>query len=799
MTFALLLSFLALQRIALAKLTVEMMEEARTELKSGKNSTSDLPNFIVIFPDDMGWNDAYYNEGLTPYETKNMDLLAAYGTKLTTYYSAPGCVAARCAMLTGRNTLRNGCHEAAGDTYWGLNLNEVLIPEVLKSSGYHSVLYGKWHLGYYSWQHHPMLRGFDEFQGFLGGGVGHYDHCDNGVYDWWNGTNINTGAMGTYQPFIVQDLMYDLIQKRSEGSLKKPFFAMLPMLLPHPDYEAPKNYSDQFADDWGEESSMSMWLSELAVLDDLVGNMFEYCYEAGILDNTYIIFAGDHSAENFSPEDVPYSRSYPFYGSKGQIWDGGIRTPAFIYNPSMSGMDITSPTSVSDWLPTIAELAGVASCNLPYLDGISLVTVWEDDLESNDERMLLVNVDPDCGGCDGRRRIEERLQRVEGEWKLRRQDEDKEDRNSGSNEHSSEGDRESGEKEDHDNGPTAAIRYKDFKLLVNCVDWDGGINGDVYFFNLSENVNESAATNYWDDGFADDDMEEVFWMMLTELQAYAEDGYPNCPEWNEGVYCPDCENECSTSQVDGYDTVRPWANCSLVYVGGGLERHYVDEDYAWECSSYCTDAYEGDIPEGVSYNRAEGSNTYAPTATQSIETTEEPTLEPTADIYETTEEPTLEPTITFEPTPKVTTETLNTTLEPTTETLNTTLEPTTETTNLNIEHQDNNGGKTTTIIASTVGVSFFAVAILALCVKNRSSYKRVESTSFKDLQLSNKKPLPNCQGPKEKHSLISQTDGRLPESKELYGAIPTNLIPVDYLKRKSSEDDHSAKRGMTVD
>jgi len=71
--------------------------------------------------------------------------------------------------------------------------------------------------------------------------------------------------------------MYELIQKRADGTLNKPFFAMLPMLLPHGEYEAPKNYSDQFADDWGEESSMSMWLAELAVLDDLVGNMFEYC------------------------------------------------------------------------------------------------------------------------------------------------------------------------------------------------------------------------------------------------------------------------------------------------------------------------------------------------------------------------------------------------------------------------------------------------------------------------------------------------------------------------------------------
>merc|ERR1712060_191087 len=88
---------------------------------------------------------------------------------------------------------------------------------------------------------------------------------------------------------------------------------------------------------------------------------------------------------------------------------------------------------------------------------------------------------------------------------------------------------------------------------------------------------------------------------------YATDGYPNCPSWNEGVYCPDCENECDTAQVDGYDTVRPWATCSPVYVGGGLEVHYLDEDYAWKCDSYCTDAYNGEIPEGVTFNRAEKS------------------------------------------------------------------------------------------------------------------------------------------------------------------------------------------------
>lgn len=256
-------------------------------------------------------------------------------------------------------------------------------------------------------------------------------------------------------PFVVQDLMYDLIQRSADGSLGKPFFAMLPMLLPHPEYEAPSYYSDQFADEFGNGTEMSMWLSELAVLDDLVGNMFKYCKDAGILDNTYIIFAGDHSGENFKPEDVNISRSYPFFGTKGQIWDGGIRTPAFIYNPKMDSLEISSLTSVTDWLPTIAELAGISSCDLPMLDGISLVSLLDDGDATNEDRMLLINVDPDCGGCYSRRRFDELLNsglfENRGPWTRRR-------------------------RLGADRGPSAAIRYRDYKLLVSCVAWDGDID-----------------------------------------------------------------------------------------------------------------------------------------------------------------------------------------------------------------------------------------------------------------------------------------------------------------------------------
>jgi len=234
----------------------------------------------------------------------------------------------------------------------------------------------------------------------------------------------------------------------------------------------------------------------------------------------------------------------------------------------------------------------------------------------------------------------------------------------------------------------------------------------------------------------------------------------------------------------------------------------LDEDYAWKCSSYCTDAYGGEIPEGVSYNRAEGSSscvpTLQPTVTLTIQPISQPTLTPTAN-------PTLEPTTEIfeimEPTVRPTTQSFETarpiskpTVEPTKQIFETTLEPTTETTNMTVELRDStNDGKTSNIIAFTVGGSFFAAVILVLYVKSRSSYKRLENTSVKGLQLSNKRSLRNCRGAKVKHSLVSQTDGGLQESNEAYGAVPTNQLSVDHLERNPSQNDNFTVRGITVD
>jgi len=127
-----------------AKITKSMLKDARKSSAMLSQSKDAQPNFIFFFPDDFGYNDVNYSTGRGPLDTHNIDLLAMDGVRLTNYYTGPICTPARCALMTGRHIMRTGCHnDAGGDNTWSLNLNEILIPEILMSVGYHSVLYGK--------------------------------------------------------------------------------------------------------------------------------------------------------------------------------------------------------------------------------------------------------------------------------------------------------------------------------------------------------------------------------------------------------------------------------------------------------------------------------------------------------------------------------------------------------------------------------------------------------------------------------------------------------------------------------
>jgi hypothetical protein len=165
------------------------------------------PNIVLIMADDLGYSSlgCYGNPAV---KTPNIDALAESGIRLTDYHSnGVLCTPTRAALMTGRYQQRcvNVPDEELTPLFreqrkqnpdqrwaWGLSTDEVMMPAVLKQAGYRTALIGKWHLGYDA-KFHPMNHGFDEFRGWVGGGVDNHTHiASHGTkeLDWWNGRKL---------------------------------------------------------------------------------------------------------------------------------------------------------------------------------------------------------------------------------------------------------------------------------------------------------------------------------------------------------------------------------------------------------------------------------------------------------------------------------------------------------------------------------------------------------------------------------------------------------------------------------
>jgi len=137
---------------------------------SYKKPDNKLPNFIIIFTDDQGYNDLSCYGG-THVNTPNIDRMAAEGVKLTSFYvAAPLSTPSRAALMTGSYPRRVGLPKGSrhavllSNDIYGLNPDEITLAEVLKKNGYATAIYGKWHLGDQK-VFLPVRQGFDEFFG----------------------------------------------------------------------------------------------------------------------------------------------------------------------------------------------------------------------------------------------------------------------------------------------------------------------------------------------------------------------------------------------------------------------------------------------------------------------------------------------------------------------------------------------------------------------------------------------------------------------------------------------------------
>ncbi|GIS59979.1 MAG: hypothetical protein CM1200mP2_22040 [Planctomycetaceae bacterium] len=153
-----------ISRFPVLPLLVTLLSGSGTGLADSRDVT-DRPNFVVVFTDDQGYQDLGCF-GSPDIKTPHLDRLAGQGARFTDFYSAQAvCSASRAALLTGCYPNRIGIQGALGPkSRHGINKNEWTIAEVLKTRGYATAIYGKWHLGH----HKPFLptrHGFDDYFG----------------------------------------------------------------------------------------------------------------------------------------------------------------------------------------------------------------------------------------------------------------------------------------------------------------------------------------------------------------------------------------------------------------------------------------------------------------------------------------------------------------------------------------------------------------------------------------------------------------------------------------------------------
>jgi arylsulfatase len=317
------------------------------------------PNIVLMFPDNLGWGEVGAYGSVRGVPTPNIDSLAAQGIRLDNFNVEFSCTVSRAALLTGRYAIRSAATQPSGITQW-----EVTIAEGLKSVGYATALFGKWHLGGANWiqGRTPIDQGFDEWYGI-----------PNTSNEAQLTTTPGFDSTKTEIPYIWQQRaggpatkakVFDLESRRTldrEAAFKsidfmernvrarKPFFLFYPITqvhfptLPHPDF-AGKTGAGDIGD-------------AMADVDYNVGLIVSAVKRLGIDRNTMIFWCTDNGAEGRRPWR---GSSGPWRGFYNSVMEGGIRTPCVIrWTGRIPPRQVTNEIIHElDIFPTIAAAAG---------------------------------------------------------------------------------------------------------------------------------------------------------------------------------------------------------------------------------------------------------------------------------------------------------------------------------------------------------------------------------------------------------------------------------------------------------
>jgi arylsulfatase A-like enzyme len=323
------------------------------------------PNIILCMADDQGWGDMAYN-GHPVLKTPHFDTMASEAMQFDHFYAAaPVCSPTRGSVMTGRHPNRFGCFQ------WGHTLRpqEITIAEALKTAGYVTGHFGKWHIGpaRLGTPTNPGASGFDEW-------FSAPNFYDNDPILSRNGTAVKTEGESS---MVTADAAIEFIEKQVDND--QPFLAVVWFGNPHRPHEPHGKYKEMYSDQ--DEKKQNLY-AEITAMDAAVGKMRQSLRDLGIHENTIFWYTSDNGG-------LPEAEASGGRGYKGDIYEGGLRVPAILEWPDQitEHSVVNVPANTSDIYPTILDILGVQLDNQPQLDGISLQPLVAGDMNERPEPM----------------------------------------------------------------------------------------------------------------------------------------------------------------------------------------------------------------------------------------------------------------------------------------------------------------------------------------------------------------------------------------------------------------------------
>ena len=328
--------------------------------QSNAQKTDDTkPNIVMILVDDLGYGDLSYM-GAKDLKSPYIDRLASQGVRFTEFYAnCPVCSPTRAALLTGRYQDLVGVPGVVRthpENNWGhLTKEAVLIPKLLKPTGYHTAIVGKWHLGLEE-PNRPTDRGFDHFHGWLGDMMDdYYKHRRHGINYMRHQTEVLDPPGHTTDLFTKWAI--DYIKGRSP---KQPYFLYLAYNAPHTPIQPPKEWFEKVkAREPGITDKRAKLVALIEHMDEGIGQVLKTI--EGEIEHggrsTLVIFSSDNGGQlNVG------ANNGPLRDGKQSVYEGGLKVPTCV---AWLGSDRIRPDSIShfqamsmDLFPTICDFAG---------------------------------------------------------------------------------------------------------------------------------------------------------------------------------------------------------------------------------------------------------------------------------------------------------------------------------------------------------------------------------------------------------------------------------------------------------